>query len=184
MQIVKLAMKSSENYPMKGNVQVDEFVVERKETEKQGWNFDVKKSTVTCAIELTDDGTIKRGYANVINNYSAKSTEPLFDTHIDKDAKINTINVESIKSLQKTIILSKKKYSRKKIKKMHIEIKQIKSELINIQTHVKKEYLQKYLDEYFYRLNRSIYKETIVDNLLKRLVNHNQCGLNQIIVFT
>ena len=67
---------------------------------------------------------------------------------------------------------------------MHIEIKQIKSELINIQTHVKKEYLQKYLDEYFYRLNRSIYKETIVDNLLKRLVNHNQCGLNQIIVFT
>ena len=28
-------------------------------------------------IELTDDGKIKRGYANVINDYSAKSIKPL-----------------------------------------------------------------------------------------------------------
>ena len=40
MQKVKLAMKSSENHPMKGNVQVDEFVVGGKETGKQGRSFD------------------------------------------------------------------------------------------------------------------------------------------------
>jgi hypothetical protein len=51
---------------MKGNVQVDEFVVGGKEIEKQGRSFDSKKSNVAFAIELADDGKIKRGYANVI----------------------------------------------------------------------------------------------------------------------
>lgn len=57
---------------------------------KQGRSFDSKKSKVACAIELTEDGKIKRAYSNVINDYSAKSLKTLFDTHIDKEAKIKT----------------------------------------------------------------------------------------------
>lgn len=109
MQKVKLAMKSSANHPIKGNGQVDEFVVGGKETGKQGRSFDSKKSKVACAIELTEDGKIKRGYANVINDYSAKSIKPLFDIHIDKEAKIKTDIGQLIKSSQKIIILFNKK---------------------------------------------------------------------------
>ncbi|MEY3411614.1 MAG: hypothetical protein RIQ70_300, partial [Bacteroidota bacterium] len=31
-------------------------------------------------------------------------------------------------------------------------------------------YLQGYLDEFYYRINRSIHKNTIFENLLKRMV--------------
>ena len=48
-------------------------------------------------------------------------------------------------------------------------------------THVNKHHLQKYLDEYFYRLNRSIYKETIFDNLIKRMINHEWVGWKLIV---
>lgn len=183
MQKVKLAMKSSENHPMKGNVQVDEFVVGGKETGKQGRSFDSKKSKVACAIELTEDGKIKRGYANVINDYSAKSIKPLFDTHIDKEAKIRTDKWTAYKIIAKDYnIVQEKSIPGKNFKEMHTVIQQIKSALRTIQTHVKKEHLQKYLDEYFYRLNRSIFKETIFDNLFRRLVNHKHYGWNQIVV--
>jgi hypothetical protein len=42
--------------------------------------------------------------------------------------------------------------------------------------------LQKYLDEYFYRLNRLLFKETIFDNLFKRLVNHEHNQWSQIVL--
>jgi hypothetical protein len=57
-------------------------------------------------------------------------------------------------------------------KQMHTIIQQIKSGIRTIQTHVNRGHLQKYLDEYFSRLNRSIYKETIFNKLFERMVNH------------
>ncbi|MET4084147.1 hypothetical protein ABIB40_004121, partial [Pedobacter sp. UYP30] len=51
-----------------------------------------------------------------------------------------------------------------------------------IQTHVHKYHLQKYLDEYFYRLNRSIFKKTIFDNLFKRMIKHQHIGWKSIVV--
>jgi hypothetical protein len=59
---------------------------------------------------------------------------------------------------------------------------QIKTAIRTIQSHVNKEHLQKYLDEYFYRLNRSIYKDSIFDNIFKRLVAHPHRGWKQIVV--
>ncbi|MET4083984.1 hypothetical protein ABIB40_003957, partial [Pedobacter sp. UYP30] len=38
------------------------------------------------------------------------------------------------------------------------------------------------LDEYFYRLNRSIFKETIFDNLFKRMIKHQHIGWKSIVV--
>lgn len=49
-------------------------------------------------------------------------------------------------------IVQEKSIPGKNFKEMHIVIQQIKSALRTIQTHVKKQHLQKYLDEYFYRL--------------------------------
>lgn len=183
MQKVRLAMKSSKQFPMKGNVQVDEFVVGGKETGKQGRSYDSKKSKVACAVELTDDGKIKRGYANVIDDYSAKSIKPLFDEHISKDANIKTDQWTAYKIIAKTYkITQEKSVPGKNFKEMHTIIHQIKTGIRTIQSHVKKEHLQKYLDEYFYRLNRSIYKDSIFDNIFKRLVSHPHRGWKQIVV--
>lgn len=57
IQKVKLAMKASKKYPMKGNLQADEFAIGGKET--KGRNFDSKKTEAVCDVVLTDEGKIK-----------------------------------------------------------------------------------------------------------------------------
>ena len=166
MQKVRLTMQSSKQYPMTGNVQVDEFVVGGKETGKQGRSFDSKKSKVVCAIELTETDGIKRGYANVIEDYSSKSIKPLFDAYISKEANVKTDKWTAYKVISKTYnIVQEKSIPGKNFKEMHTIIQQIKTAIRTIETHVKKEHLQKYLNEYFYRLNRLIYKDIIFDNI-------------------
>jgi ribosomal protein S27AE/transposase-like protein len=182
-QKVKLAMKSSMSFPMQGNVQVDEFVVGGKEIGKQGRSYDTKKSKVVCAVELTDQGKIKRGYAKIIDDYSAESIKPIFDSHISKEAKVKTDKWTAYNKIAKEYNITQEKSSpNSNFKQIHTIIQQIKSGIRTIQTHVMKEHLQKYLDEFFYRLNRSIHKETIFDNLIKRMVNHHWVGWKQIIV--
>jgi len=57
------AMKSSENYPMDGNVHIDEFVVGGREKGRVGKIYDSKKKKIVTTLELTDKGKIKRMYA-------------------------------------------------------------------------------------------------------------------------
>jgi hypothetical protein len=173
MQKVKIAMESSKAQPMIGDVQVDEFVIGGKETGKQGRSFDSKKFKVVCAIELTDEGKIKRGYAKIIDDYSADSIEPIIKDHISPSAQIKTDEWTAYKKLAKKYsIVQEKSNPNVNFKQIHTIIQQIKSGLRTIQTHVKRGHLQKYLDEYFFRLNRSIYKETIFNKLFERMVNH------------
>lgn len=183
-QKVKTAMESSKKHPMKGDVQVDEFVIGGKETGKQGRSYDTKKVKVVCAVELTEEGKIKRGYAKVIDDYSAKSIQPIFDDHISKEAKIKTDKWTAYTRIAKEYqnITQEKSEPTSNFKQIHTIIQQVKSGIRTIQTHVNKFHLQRYLDEYFYRLNRSIYKETIFDNLIRRMMNHVWIGWNSIVV--
>lgn len=144
---------------------------------KQGRSYDSKKTKVICALELTNTGKIKRGYAKIIDNYSAKAMKPLFEEHISQtEAKIQTDQWSAYKKLAKDYnIQQEKSKPNENFKQMHTIIQQIKSGLRTIQTHVSKGHLQKYLDEYFYRLNRSIFKKTIFDTLFKKLVQHQPC---------
>lgn len=66
-------MKSSENYPMDGNVHVDEFVVGGKETGKIGRSYDSTKKKTICAVQLTEEGKVKRMYALKITDFSSRS---------------------------------------------------------------------------------------------------------------
>ncbi|MFA9215140.1 MAG: IS1595 family transposase, partial [Candidatus Methylacidiphilales bacterium] len=47
---------------------------------------------------------------------------------------------------------------------------------------VHEEHIEKYLDEYSYRLNRSQSKETIFDNLINRIDKAKYLGYRQIII--
>jgi len=65
---------------------------------------------------------------------------------------------------------------------IHTIIHQIKTGIRTIQTHVHKEHLQKYLDEYFFRLNRSIYKDTIFQKVLTRMLAHKPVTWREIVL--
>ena len=90
MHKVREGMKSSGASPMDGNVQVDELVVGGKEAGKPGRSYDSKKKKVVCAVQLTDEGKVRRFYSLKIKDFSSDSLVGIFDKHISAGAKITT----------------------------------------------------------------------------------------------
>lgn len=175
MHKVRQAMKSSENHPMQGNVHTDEFVVGGKETGKQGRSYDTKKKKVVSAIELTDTGGLKRIYSLKINDFSSKSLQTLFDKHIDKTAQVTSDKWKGYNPLSKEYNITQiKSEGGKNFILLHTMIHQIKSWIRTTFSWVSEKHIQRYLDEFSYRINRSKSKNTIFHNLIKRMNNANK----------
>lgn len=174
MHKVRTAMGSSGNHPIDGNVQVDEFVYGGKEALKQGRSTDSKKKKIIGAVEITKDGKVKRAYFKRINDYSSKSLRTIFDAHISKDANVFTDKWTGYKPLKKEFTINDL-YSDNgsSMKQMHTIIHQLKSWLRATYSWIHQEHIEKYLNEFSFRINRSIYKETIFHKLIERMVNHN-----------
>lgn len=68
------------------------------------------------------------------------------------------------------------------MKQLHIIIHQVKSWLRSVYSWVDKEHIEKYLNEYCYRINRSAHKETIFDNIITRMVNAEPLEYKDIII--
>jgi transposase-like protein len=181
MQRVRTAMQSSMKHPIVGEVQVDEFVFGGKESLKQGRSKDVKKKKIIGAVELSDKRKIKRVYFNKIDDYSSKSLRCIFDNHISKTAFVKTDKWTGYAPLSKDYNIEQK-YSDKggSMKQMHTIIHQLKSWLRSTYSWVHQEHIEKYLDEFSFRINRSIFKQTIFHSLILRMLMHNPITYQQI----
>ena len=171
MHKVRDAMKSSKEYPLNGDVQVDEFVFGGKESLKQGRSTDTKKKKIIGAVELTKEGKVKRAYFNKIPDYSSKSLSSIFDNHISQKAHILTDKWTGYVPISKRFDIEQK-YSDKggSMKQMHTIIHQLKSWLRSVYSWVHEAHIEKYLNEFSFRINRSIHKQTIFHNLIIRMV--------------
>ena len=171
MHKVREAMKSSEDFPMKGIVNVDEYVVGGYEKGKPGRSYDSRKKKAVCAVELTGKGKVKRFYTFQIPNYSAKSLRKMFEKHIDKKAKITTDKWKGYSPIAKdydlTQILSEKGSN---FKALHVMIHQVKSWIRTTYSWVSEKNINRYFDEFCYRINRSQSKDVIFNNLITRMV--------------
>jgi len=171
MHKIRTAMQSSGKYPMKGNVQVDEFVFGGKESLKQGRSKDSKKKKLIGALELNKTGKVKRVYFKKIQDYSSKSLGEIFFSHISTEAQVLTDKWTGYVPISRVYNIEQR-YSDKGsgMKQMHTIIHQVKSWLRSIYSWVHEGHIEKYLAEYSYRINRSIYKQTIFDNLIQRVI--------------
>lgn len=172
MQKVRTAMGSSQQYPLSEIVHVDEFTVGGKEEGKQGRSYDSKKKKAVIAVELNRKHKVKRVYVKSIEDYSARSLTPIFEEHISTTAKVVTDKWRGYAPLKKEYDIEQK-YSAngKNFKEMHIIIMQLKSWLRAIPTHVSKWHVQRYFDEFCFRINRSQFKETIFHKTIERMVD-------------
>ena len=136
---------------------------------------------MVCAVELTDDGKVKRFYTFQIPDYSAKSLRKIFEKHIDLTAKVTTDKWKGYNPIAKeydlTQIVSDKVSN---FKALHIMIAspvrawlsghQVKSWIRTTCSWVSEKNINRYFDEFCYRINRSQIKDTIFNNLIKRMV--------------
>jgi len=182
MHKVREAMQSSESHPMNGTVHVDEFVVGGKEKGKVGRSYDTKKKKIVCAVELTDDGKVKRMYALKIDSFSSKELKPIFEKHISNTANVVTDLWKGYTPLADeyniTQILSN---NGQNFPALHTMIHQVKSWLRTTYSSVSNTHIHRYLNEFCYRINRSQTKENIFNNILERMINSEKIYQSEIV---
>jgi len=176
---IQQAMQSSGNYPLSGEVHIDEFVIGDHEEQKRGRSHGSKR-IVILALEIVEKG-VGRTYAQVIDKYSSNSFMPFFEKHISKDAMVKTDEWTGYKPLKKDYpnLVQTPSSSGKGFPDVHIHIMNIKGWLRGIHHHCSKEHLQGYLDEYNFRFNRRNTEGVLFNTLLKRMVIKSASRLNK-----
>ena len=169
---VQEAMKSSEEHPLENLVHVDEFEIGTPKKGEQGRSKSESKIRVVIALEIRGDKA-GRAYAKVIDDYSCKSLTPIFETHIKSDAKIVTDKWSGYKPLMKIYpdFTQKLSDNGENFKMLHFQIRNFKNWLRGVHSYCAKEYINQYIQEYFFRFNRLNFRESILDKLLVRMVN-------------
>ena len=184
MHKVRIAMKSSELHPIIGQVLVDEFVYGGKEDLKQGRSNDSKKKKIVVAVEVDNKRGVKRAYFKRIDNYSSKELSKIFVSHISTDAKITTDKWKGYVPLKKDYNITQIKSNVSDFFEINTIIHQLKAGLRSVYSWVHDDHIEKYLDEYSYRLNRSIHKQTIFDNLINRMIKIKHVSYQDIKIST
>lgn len=171
---VRETMTSSENHPMDGNVHVDEFVLGGKDQGDVGRSYDSKKKKAVTAIELTKDGKVKRMYAMRIDDFSAESLQYIFVKHISRDAKITTDKWRGYRPISKAYHITQiESNNGLNFKALHTMIHQVKSWIRTTYSWVSEANLNRYFNEFCFRINRSQSKATIFNNLITKMVNND-----------
>lgn len=182
MHKVREAMKSSGNYPMGGTVHVDEFVIGGKEDGKVGRSYNSKKKKIVCAVELSKEEHVKRMYALQIDNYSSKELQKIFTAHISEEAEVLTDKWKGYRPLMKEYnITQTKSDGGKNFIALHTMIHQVKSWIRTIYSSVAESHVNRYLNEFCYRINRSQMKENIFNNIMNRMVKSDKIYQAQLI---
>jgi hypothetical protein len=168
---VREAMVSSGNSPMNGKVHVDEFVIGGKEQGKTGRSYDAKKKKAITAIQLTDDGKVKRMYAMKINDFSAQSLQYIFVNHISREASVTTDKWRGYRPIAKAYNITQiESNNGLNFKALHTMIHQVKSWIRTTYSWVSANNLNRYFNEFCFRINRSQNKAIIFNNLITKMV--------------
>jgi transposase-like protein/predicted nucleic-acid-binding Zn-ribbon protein len=168
------AMKSSDKYPLKDAVEVDEFLVGGFDEDERGRSLASKQLVVLAVEKVIDKNgktTIGRAYAKVIQRASSNEFKPFFEQKLDKESKIVTDGWRGYLPLKKNWnieqILSEKG---KGFPELHLHIMNIKGWLRGTHHKCKGFRLQEYLNEFHFRFNRRAFLDTILDKLFERAV--------------
>lgn len=171
MMKVREAMSSSRENPMDGDVHVDEFVLGGREEGKIGRSYDGKNKKAVIAIQLTEDGKVKRMYTSKIADFSAESLQYIFNNHISRDAKVTTDKWRGYSPISKAYNITQiESNNGMNFKALHVMIHQVKSWIRTTYSWVSAKNLNRYFNEFCFRINRSQSKATIFNNLITKMV--------------
>ena len=130
-----------------------------------------KKKKIVCAVELTDDGKVKCMYAMGIDNYSAKELKKLFEKHISEEAEVTTDCWKGYRPLMEEYnIVQVESNGGLNFKALHTMIHQVKSWIRTTYSWVSEFNINRYLDEFCFRINRSQMKNNVFNNIIGRMV--------------
>lgn len=160
-------MGSSKNHLLRGVIHVDEFEVGTPKPGEQGRSASETKSRIVIAMEILETGKTGNAYAQVIQDFSARSLSAIFHDHIEINAKIKTDKWTGYKPIKEvyTGLTQELSNAGKNFPEIHIQIRNFKNWLRGVHSFCQAHTLQDYIDEYFYRFNRRNNRQTMVNNI-------------------
>ena len=122
---------------------------------------------------------LEGGYAEIIENASAKELGGFLKKYVSKEAKVISDEWRGYIPLKADFKKLEQITSNdgKNFKDIHIHIMNIKGWLRGIHYHCSKERMQGYLNEYHFRYNRRQSMGVIFDLLIKRMVKNEPIRL-------
>jgi len=179
---VREAIASSGDNPMDGLVHVDEFVLGGREEKKTGRSYDAKKKKAITAVQLTQDGKVKRMYAMKIDDFSAQSLQYIFVNHISRGAQVTTDKWRGYRPISKAYNITQIESNKgMNFKALHTMIHQVKSWIRTTYSWVSDANLNRYFNEFCFRINRSQTKDTIFNNLITKMVDNDKIYQSKLI---
>ncbi|WPV67735.1 IS1595 family transposase [Chitinophaga sp. LS1] len=169
---VQEGMQSSEQFPLQGRVEVDEFVIGGKEEGNQGRAKGDRKIILIAVEKVCRNRKTGRAYAQCIENYSSTSFQPFMEKHIDKKSRVVTDGWTAYAPL-KTIFPRLEQVESgngKNFPHLHTHIMNFKGWLRGIHHRVSENHMQAYLNEFHFRFNRRNHLGSIMHKLLSRMV--------------
>lgn len=185
--------KREDKYTLEGMIEMDEgyFTIEASEhehrTQKAGRGSKTKSNVMIMAestiLENIDTGKVERQCryfkAKVLEDHKADGTDITFENAIDKEQTIvftdkstSYVNIADYVEIHMSE-KSSENTTKETLKWVHIAISNAKRNFVGNYHKIKKKYLQLYLNEFVYKLNRRYFGERIFE----RLVIANITGL-------
>ena len=192
-KIRKAMGNRDDRYTLEGMIEMDEgyFTIEASEhqhkTQKAGRGSKTKSNVMLMAestvLEDVETGKVERQCryfkAKVLENHTTDGTDKTFENSIDSEQTIvftdkstSYVNIADYVELHISE-KSNETTTKETLKWVHIAISNAKRNFTGNHHKIKKKYLQLYLNEFVYKLNRRYFGEKIFD----RLVNANITGL-------
>jgi hypothetical protein len=117
-----------------------------------------------------------------INNFSAQSLQYIFVNHIDRAAKVTTDKWKGYRPIAKAYDITQiESNNGLNFKALHTMIHQVKSWIRTTYSWVSDHNLNRYFNEFCFRINRSQSKNTIFNNLITKMVQTDKMEQKQFI---
>ena len=185
-KIRKAMGKRDDRYTLEGMIEMDEgyFTIEATEqehnTQKAGRGSKTKSNVMVMAestvLENIETGKVERQCryfkAKVLEDHKAEGTDLTFKNEIDKEKTIvftdkstSYVNIADYVELHISE-KSNEQTTKETLKWVHITISNAKRNFVGNYHKIKRKYLQLYLNEFIYKLNRRYFGEKIFDRLV------------------
>jgi hypothetical protein len=182
-----------DRYTLEGMIEMDEgyFTIEASElahkTQKAGRGSKTKSNVMIMAestlLEDLDTGKVDRHCryfkAKVLDDHKANSTDQTFEnaigdeqTIVFTDKSTSYVNIADYVEIHMTE-KSNEQTTKEALKRVHIAISNAKRNFVGTYHKNKKKYLQFYLNELVYKLNRRYFGEKIFDRLVISSITAN-----------
>lgn len=178
-------------YKLSGAIEMDEgyFTHNIKENQKlKRGRGSQRKKNIAVIAESTPLEDLKTGAQSshfrfakmkVLNNHKANSLNEVANYGVEKNSIIITDKSTSYEDFQKIFdchfsYKSTKNLTKTSLKWVHITISNAKRNLLGIYHMMHKNYLQAYIDEFCYRLNRRYFGENLFNRLIVASISANK----------